>query len=205
MKSKRIKINFDTINGDNYQLIPQKDIAESNDRIKKEMKNFIRKMNKLLVLSFIISIVTLGCEAPKENIKLSKEEIITNAVEFDVNKKDSLLQNHSLSIQEIEFIDNLTTTAKFGRFDFIMSHMVDVVVFNVQIQTLKCGKMQVVESLNYLVKELNVNNYKFYRYNNVSKEIKQVYMLELYNNKTQLGNLTFYMNYNYQIVQIDMN
>lgn len=36
--SKRTKINFKTINKDNFEIIPTEKIAETNSRIKKEMK-----------------------------------------------------------------------------------------------------------------------------------------------------------------------
>jgi len=38
--SKRIKIDFESINGDNYTVIPPDKVAESNTRIKEEMKKF---------------------------------------------------------------------------------------------------------------------------------------------------------------------
>jgi len=37
-QSKRVKINFETINGCNYKIIPPEKITESNVRIKKEME-----------------------------------------------------------------------------------------------------------------------------------------------------------------------
>jgi len=44
-KSKRVKINFDSINGGNYTKIPAKDIAETNARISKAMKEFKMQLN----------------------------------------------------------------------------------------------------------------------------------------------------------------
>lgn len=40
--SKRIKINFETVNGGKYEIIPKEKIAETNARIKENMK----KINK---------------------------------------------------------------------------------------------------------------------------------------------------------------
>jgi len=44
--SKRIKINFEIINKGKYEIIPPKEIAESNARIKKTMKEFVRKLKR---------------------------------------------------------------------------------------------------------------------------------------------------------------
>ena len=46
LMSKRIKINFETINKGNYEIIPPQEIAESNARIKKAMKKFIKKLKR---------------------------------------------------------------------------------------------------------------------------------------------------------------
>lgn len=46
LMSNRIKINFETINKGKYEIIPPKEIAESNARIKKAMKEFIRKLKR---------------------------------------------------------------------------------------------------------------------------------------------------------------
>lgn len=46
LMSKRIKINFETINKGKYEIIPPKEIAESNARIKKAMNEFIRKLKR---------------------------------------------------------------------------------------------------------------------------------------------------------------
>ena len=43
--SKRIKINFETVNGDNYKVIPPEDIAKTNERIKKEIKEWTKSKN----------------------------------------------------------------------------------------------------------------------------------------------------------------
>jgi hypothetical protein len=39
--SKRVKINFETINKDKYEKIPWKKIHETNKRIKEAMRKFI--------------------------------------------------------------------------------------------------------------------------------------------------------------------
>ncbi len=44
--SKKIKINFETINKGKYEIIPPQEIAESNARIKKAMKKFIKKLKR---------------------------------------------------------------------------------------------------------------------------------------------------------------
>lgn len=44
--SKRIKINFETINKGEYEIIPPEKITESNARIKKAMKKIIRKLKR---------------------------------------------------------------------------------------------------------------------------------------------------------------
>jgi hypothetical protein len=44
--SKRVKISFETVNKGNYEIIPPEEIAESRERIKQNMKVFLRK-NKL--------------------------------------------------------------------------------------------------------------------------------------------------------------
>lgn len=41
--SKRVKITFESINKGKYTIIPAKDIAETNARVKKEMKKVIAK------------------------------------------------------------------------------------------------------------------------------------------------------------------
>jgi hypothetical protein len=43
----RTKINFKTINKGSYTIIPAKDIAETSERIKKEMKRFVKQKDKL--------------------------------------------------------------------------------------------------------------------------------------------------------------
>lgn len=42
-KSKRVKISLEEINNGKNKIIDPKDIAESNDRIRKEMKPIVRK------------------------------------------------------------------------------------------------------------------------------------------------------------------
>lgn len=44
--SKRVKINFETINKGKYEVIPPEKIAETNARIKKAMKEFKKRMPK---------------------------------------------------------------------------------------------------------------------------------------------------------------
>lgn len=44
--SKRVKINFDTVNGDNYTVISKQDIDASNQRIKQAMKEFVRNRKR---------------------------------------------------------------------------------------------------------------------------------------------------------------
>lgn len=44
--SKRVKVNFETINAGKYTIIPAKDIAEINARVKKEMKKFTKDLIK---------------------------------------------------------------------------------------------------------------------------------------------------------------
>jgi len=44
--SKRVKINFETINKGRYEIIPPEKIAESRERIKQNMKAFIKKMKR---------------------------------------------------------------------------------------------------------------------------------------------------------------
>jgi hypothetical protein len=44
--SKRIKINFETVNKGEYTVIHPKDIAETNERIKKEMKPIILEFER---------------------------------------------------------------------------------------------------------------------------------------------------------------
>jgi hypothetical protein len=43
--SKRAKINFETINKGRYEIIPPEKVAESRERIKHYMKNFLKKIN----------------------------------------------------------------------------------------------------------------------------------------------------------------
>jgi len=42
--SKRVKINFETINKGNYEIIPPEKIDESRKRIAKNMRKIIRKL-----------------------------------------------------------------------------------------------------------------------------------------------------------------
>jgi hypothetical protein len=44
--SKRVKINFETVNKGRYEIIPPEKIAESRERIKQNMKAFIKKMKR---------------------------------------------------------------------------------------------------------------------------------------------------------------
>ena len=44
--SKRVKINFETINEGKYEIIPPEKIAESNARIKKAMKEIKKRKSK---------------------------------------------------------------------------------------------------------------------------------------------------------------
>lgn len=46
MKSRRIKISFSTINDGKYTVIKQADIAQTNQRIKTEMKSVVRVFEK---------------------------------------------------------------------------------------------------------------------------------------------------------------
>jgi hypothetical protein len=41
--SKRVKINFETVNKGKYEIIPPEKIAESRKRIAENMRRFIRK------------------------------------------------------------------------------------------------------------------------------------------------------------------
>lgn len=44
--SKRVKIDFETVNKGRYEIIPPEKIAESRERIKQNMKAFIRKLKR---------------------------------------------------------------------------------------------------------------------------------------------------------------
>lgn len=44
--SKRVKINFETVNKGRYEIISPEKIAESRERIKQNMKAFIRKLKR---------------------------------------------------------------------------------------------------------------------------------------------------------------
>ena len=44
--SKRVKINFETVNKGKYEIIPPEKIAETNARIKKAMKEFKKRKPK---------------------------------------------------------------------------------------------------------------------------------------------------------------
>ncbi len=54
--SKRVKITFETINKDNYSIISSKEIAEINERIKKEMTPIIRDFERKEFESWLQSI-----------------------------------------------------------------------------------------------------------------------------------------------------
>jgi hypothetical protein len=43
--SKRVKINFETINKERYEIIPPEKVEESRERIKQNMKTFLKKIN----------------------------------------------------------------------------------------------------------------------------------------------------------------
>jgi hypothetical protein len=43
--SKRVKINFESINKERYEIIPPEKVAESRERIKQNMKTFLKKIN----------------------------------------------------------------------------------------------------------------------------------------------------------------
>jgi hypothetical protein len=42
--SKRVKINFESINKERYEIIPPEKVAESRERIKQNMKTFLKKI-----------------------------------------------------------------------------------------------------------------------------------------------------------------
>ena len=44
--SKRVKINFETVNKGKYEIIPPEKIAESRKRIAENMRKFIRKLKR---------------------------------------------------------------------------------------------------------------------------------------------------------------
>ncbi len=44
--SKRVKINFETINKGKYTIIPPEDIEKSRKRISESMRKFIRNLGK---------------------------------------------------------------------------------------------------------------------------------------------------------------
>lgn len=44
--SKRVKISFETVNGNNYTIIEPKKIHESNQRIKSNMREVLKKIRK---------------------------------------------------------------------------------------------------------------------------------------------------------------
>jgi hypothetical protein len=48
--SKRVKINFETVNGDRYEILPPEKVAESRARIRCEMQKLhqerLKKMRK---------------------------------------------------------------------------------------------------------------------------------------------------------------
>ena len=44
--SKRVKINFESINKERYEIIPPEKVAESREQIKQNMKTFLKKINK---------------------------------------------------------------------------------------------------------------------------------------------------------------
>ena len=43
--SKRVKINFESINKERYEIIPPEKVEESRERIKQNMKTFLKKIN----------------------------------------------------------------------------------------------------------------------------------------------------------------
>ncbi len=45
--SKRVKINFETINKGRYEIIPPEKVAESREQIKQNMKTFLKKIKKM--------------------------------------------------------------------------------------------------------------------------------------------------------------
>ena len=42
--SKRVKINFESINKERYEIIPPEKVAESRERIRQNMKTFLKKI-----------------------------------------------------------------------------------------------------------------------------------------------------------------
>ena len=42
--SKRVKINFETINKGRYEIIPPEKVAKSREQIKQNMKTFLKKI-----------------------------------------------------------------------------------------------------------------------------------------------------------------
>jgi len=44
--SKRVKINFETVNKGMYEIIPPEKIVESRQRIAENMRKFLRKLKR---------------------------------------------------------------------------------------------------------------------------------------------------------------
>ncbi len=45
-KSKRVKINFNSVNGKNYTIIPPNKINQSRDRIRKSLRQALKNLLK---------------------------------------------------------------------------------------------------------------------------------------------------------------
>lgn len=163
-------------------------------------------MKKLLLIT-LLSLGILGCNNKDNKLKsISKEEILSHATEYNLkdttkNKINGLVTN----INEIKFIDDLTSCCEINRFDFLVLYFNETIDVNVQGQSLILDKHKAIQSINYLISELRVKEYKFYKYKILPDNETNIFLIEGYSNDEIITNLIFYIKQDdFKITQIDI-
>jgi predicted component of type VI protein secretion system len=94
--SKRVKINFETINKGRYEIIPPEKVAESRERIKQNMK--AREYNSQLLQELLEEVTPLEMERTKYEMLLIAriEDLIENLTE----QLDKVVKEHPIEVSE---------------------------------------------------------------------------------------------------------
>jgi len=94
--SKRVKINFESINKERYEIIPPEKVAESRERIKQNMK--AREYNSQLLQELLEEITPLEMERTKYEMLLIAriEDLIENLTE----QLDKVVKEHPIEVSE---------------------------------------------------------------------------------------------------------
>ena len=94
--SKRVKINFESINKERYEIIPPEKVAESRERIKQNMK--AREYNSQLLQELLEEVTPLEMERTNYEMLLIAriEDLIENLTE----QLDKVVKEHPIEVSE---------------------------------------------------------------------------------------------------------